>query len=348
MKGKAVILLLALGHGLNDLIAGYFLGRLVHLEADLFQISLGLFLYNLIAFGGQYPVALWLEKWKQPKRFLLLAYGLNVLAVIFFLQAPQLSIVLAGVASAIYHVAGGTVCARQNKAADIGLFAAPGVMGLIAGGYWAYAGADIWLYLLVAASVFMAGVYFIPVRDADQKHLVQSAPAPAISLDRHDIIMIILLTVISLRSVIWNIFQLLHEKDYHWLIAIAAAAFIGKIAGGWIADRVGWRLYTLVSLAAATPLLNFFKDELLLFCIGIGLLQSGIPATTSLLIHTMKGRTEQAVGLSFGTAIILGALVFYSPLRPLLFSAAGGWVVAVLLLVLIAFLKPWQKKFFLP
>ncbi len=348
MKEKAVILFLALGHGLNDLIAGYFLGRLVQLEADLFQVSLGLFLYNLIAFGGQYPVALWLEKWKQPKRFLLLAYGLNVLAVIFFQTAPQLSIVLAGVASAIYHVAGGTVCARQNKAADIGLFAAPGVMGLIAGGYWAYAGADIWLYLLVAASLFLGGVYFIPVKDADQKHLVQPAPAPTISLDRHDIIMIILLTVISLRSVIWNIFQLLHEKDYHWLIAIAAAAFIGKIAGGWIADRVGWRLYTLMSLAVATPLLNFFKDELLLFCIGIGLLQSGIPATTSLLIHSMKGRTEQAVGLSFGTAIILGALVFYSPLRPWLFSAAGGWFVAALLLVLIAFLKPWQKKFLLP
>lgn len=345
MKEKAVILFLALGHGLNDLIAGYFLGRLVQLDADLFQISLGLFLYNLIAFGGQYPVALWLEKWKQPKRFLLLAYGLNVLAVCFFLPAPQLSIVLAGVASAIYHVAGGSVCARQNKAADIGLFAAPGVMGLIAGGYWAYAGADIWLYLLVAASVFLGGIYFVPVRDAEQRDIIRSAPVPSISLDRHDIIMIILLTVISLRSVIWNIFQLLHEKDYHWLIAIAGAACIGKIAGGWIADRIGWRLYTLISLAVATPLLSFFKDELLLFCTGIGLLQSGIPATTSLLIHSMKGRTEQAIGLSFGTAIILGALVFYSPLRPWLFSAAGGWVVATLLLVLILFLKPGRKKF---
>jgi FSR family fosmidomycin resistance protein-like MFS transporter len=140
MRKKTTILILAIGHGLNDFIAGYFLGRLVQLKTDMLQIGLGLFLYNLIAFGGQYPVALLLEKWGKPKQLLLIAYGLNVLAVALFILSPQLSIVLAGVASAIYHVAGGTVCAEENKAFNIGLFAAPGVAGLIAGGYLAYTG----------------------------------------------------------------------------------------------------------------------------------------------------------------------------------------------------------------
>lgn len=132
--------------------------------------------------------------------------------------------------------------------------------------------------------------------------------------------MIVLLAVISLRSVIWNIFQLVHDKDYFWLIAIAASAFIGKIFGGWLADKIGWRLYAFSSLLIATPLLTLFKKEMILFCIGIGLLQSGIPATTSMLIHSMKGEKEKAIALSFGTAIILGAFVVYKPLQAVFFS----------------------------
>jgi FSR family fosmidomycin resistance protein-like MFS transporter len=309
---KRVILLLAAGHGLNDCIAGYFLGILLQLKLDLFQISMGLFLYNLLAFGGQYPVALLLEKMGKPKQFLLLAYGLNVLAVAVFFVNPQFSIVLAGIASAIYHVAGGTVCAEKNKAFHIGLFAAPGVAGLIAGGYFAYEGIHITWILLAASLVFLVLLTMLTI----QKKPVIAGKEPAgdkkMLLDQHDLVMILLLTVISLRSVIWNVFQLIHEKNYEWLLAIAAAACIGKIAGGWLADKIGWRLYTFISLMAATPLISFFRKEIVLLCVGIGLLQSSIPATTSLLIQSMKGKTERAIGLSFGTAIIAGAIIFYA------------------------------------
>ena len=64
-----IILFLGLGHGLNDLIAGYFLGSLVQTKGDILQISLGLFIYNLLAFGGQYPVAMLWKKSAHPKNF---------------------------------------------------------------------------------------------------------------------------------------------------------------------------------------------------------------------------------------------------------------------------------------
>lgn len=125
--------------------------------------------------------------------------------------------------------------------------------------------------------------------------------------------MILLLLVISLRSAVWNIFQLLHDQQYDWLLAIALAAFAGKILGGWLADRIGWKTYTWISMTASVPLIHFFRNELLLFCIGIGLLQSGIPATTALLIHSVNGSKERGIALSFGAAIILGALVLVIP-----------------------------------
>lgn len=333
-----VILLLGAGHGLNDMIAGYFMGGFVHIQADLLQISIGLFLYNLLAFGGQYPFALLMEKYKSPKNFLLLAYGLNISAILLFSQFPQLSIVLAGVASAIYHVSGGTICAARNKAAGIGLFAAPGVAGLIFGGYFAFNNISISPWLLVSAIIIFVLLTMLPGK---QNKLVAEAKKDTeahkkFQLDQHDLVMILLLTIISLRSAVWDIFQLIHQNNFSWLIAIALSAFAGKISGGWIADRIGWRLYTYLSLGLATPLITFFRDELILFCIGIGLLQSSIPSTTMLLIRSLKGKKERAIGLSFGTAIIAGALIFYTPARTLILSNLFIWISGLIMVILLS------------
>lgn len=343
-KATGIILILGLGHGLNDMIAGYFLGKLVHINADWLQISVGLFIYNLLAFGGQYPFALLLERVKTPKKFLMVAYGLNIGALISFSFFPQLSIVMAGVASALYHVAGGTICAEKNRATSIGLFSAPGVTGLILGGYFAYENINVLSWLMVGAVFIFGFLAIIPRREGRLRLKVnlQAEPARKFQLDNHDIIMILLLTIISLRSVVWNVFQLIHAGNYSWLIAIALSASIGKIAGGRIADLVGWRLYTFLALGFATPLITFFKDELLLFCLGIGLLQSSIPSTTSLLIQSLKGKTERAIGLSFGVAIIAGAVLFYTPLRDLLMSNYFIWITGAIMLLLLFF--AYNKK----
>ena len=345
-KNKIIIILfLGLGHGLNDLIAGYFLGSLAQVKGDILQISFGLFLYNLLAFGGQYPVALFLEKFISPKRFLLFAYGLNIVAVICFSFSPQLSIVAAGIASAIYHVAGGTVCAEKNRAASIGLFAAPGVAGLIMGGYFAYEKIFINWWLLMAAIVVFILIALVSFTKRNLEALAtkETETNKKFRLEGHDYIMILLLTIISLRSVIWDIFQLIHENNYRWLIAIAIAAFIGKLAGGWVSDRIGWKLYTFLSLGFATPLVTFFRDELFLFCLGVGLLQSSIPATTSLLIQSLKGKTERAVSLSFGMAIMVGAIVLYTPIRALLLSNYFIWITAVFMLIFLGLVYKRSK-----
>ncbi|HYC40920.1 MAG TPA: MFS transporter [Chitinophagaceae bacterium] len=332
---RPLVLLLAFGHGLNDCIAGFFLGRLVQIESSIVQAGLGLFMYNVLAFGGQYPVALWLEKLGKPRQVLLLAYALNAAAIGLFFFTPQLPVLLAGIASALYHVAGGSVCAKENRSTNIGVFAAPGVAGLIFGGYAAHAGLDLlpWLLGTAMLMLFMLNRFRFPIGGVSDDNNPR-----AFHLDRHDLVMILLLTVIALRSVIWNLFQLIHDREYEWLLAIAGAAFAGKIIGGWVADRIGWKLYVYLSLATATPLLTFFRKDLVLFCIGIALLQSGIPATTSLLIQSTKGKTERAVALSFGTAIILGAVIFYTPYREHLFGevAVVGIALSMTLLFLLA------------
>lgn len=336
MRRLRLILLLGIGHGINDWIAGFFLGTLVLLKLDFLQTALALFVYNLLAFGGQYPAALLIEHFQQPKRFLLIACLFNLAAAVLFPFLPLLSIILAGIGSAFYHVAGGTVSAKKQQASSIGLFAAPGVAGLILGGYMAYAKWQLFPWMILVVLALAIAIYFHSFNKEEELAVTQ--PEEAV-IGQHDIIMIILLTVISLRSVVWNVFQLIHENNYSWLLMIAFAAFAGKIAGGWLADKIGWRLYNIISLAAAAPLITFLKNELFFFCIGIGFLQSGIPATTSMLIRSMKNKTERAVGLSFGVAVILAALLFYSGVRIILLSDYIIWLLSFAMIVLLFFIK---------
>ncbi|MBL0155326.1 MAG: hypothetical protein IPP93_18395 [Chitinophagaceae bacterium] len=69
-------------------------------------------------------------------------------------------------------------------------------------------------------------------------------------------------------------------------------------------------------------------------CLGIGLLQSGIPATTSLLIRAAGGKVERGIGLSFGLAIIGGAVFIYTPYRDWFQQLPVMLTVAVICLLL--------------
>jgi hypothetical protein len=299
------LLVLSLGHGLNDFAAGYMLGTLVYQKATTGFIIAAFLFYNLLAFGGQYFVALLLQHYTNTKRMLCVAVLANFAAVSLFHFYPLFALLLAGCASALYHVAGSSACYKKDNATSVGIFAAPGIVGLALAGYLAYRHVDIWNYLLGACILF---VFVLSCMRITQ-HIVAANKKLSVEVDNHDLLMILLLGVIALRSAVWNIIQIAHENDYAGLLAIALSAFVGKIAGGWISDKMGWKTYSLLSLITAMPLVTYFKDELILFCIGIGLLQSAIPANTVLLIQYYKGKKEEAFAFSFGLAVLAGLFI---------------------------------------
>lgn len=336
------LVLLSFGHGLNDFAAGYMLGNMLYLQAGVRDIAIGFLIYNVLAFGGQYFAARFLEKVSNIKHIITACALFNIAAVGLFHWIPQLSLVLAGCASAIYHVAGGSACIKENKAAPIGVFAAPGIIGLAIAGYLSYLKIDIWLFLSIVCIAFVGIIQLIQFPSLDKHNKVEEENKHHV-IDNHDVLMILLLGIISLRSAVWNIFQVIYEHNYAWLLAIAVSAFLGKILGGWISDKVGWKLYSFVSLIAAMPLVSFFKEEIVLFCIGIGLLQSAIPANTAMMIEYCKGRKERGVAFSFGTAIVIG-IVLTSPVQ---FFSINGTVYGLLFsLLLFTVLVITRKLFF--
>jgi hypothetical protein len=72
---------------------------------------------------------------------------------------------------------------------------------------------------------------------------------------------------------------------------LAAAAALGKIAGGAVADRLGWLASTAVALAGAAPLLSAGRASPGSALLGMLLLQSTMPVT-------LKATQRRARGLA--------------------------------------------------
>jgi MFS transporter, FSR family, fosmidomycin resistance protein len=335
-------ILLGIGHLLNDCVAGFLLGGLMSRGIPLAQIGIMVLVYNLLAFGGQLPFAWVFDRFPRPKETLQMSLFFSAIAILIAADQPFMAIILSGIASALYHVAGGVCCLQENgRSFTNGIFAAPGVLGLVAGGFAAYTGTSIGWALLLAT---IAGIAVLHQHEFPAIKKLYARTGPKLDVDAHDIIMIILLTGISLRSVVWNLFQLMYEHNYTWLFAIAITAMLGKIIGGAMADRIGWRLYLFCSLSLSIPLLSFFKHNIVALCAGIALLQSSIPVSMTLMYRIMPARPAMAVSYNLGLSIILGALIFFTPLQAKIDSPYFIGLVLLLSLLLFSLASRRMKK----
>ena len=275
-----------------------------------------LLLYNVLAFGGQLPAGILLDRLGRPGLAAGLSLVLTALGLLLLPLGALPAIVLAGVGSAIFHVAGGSIAlsGQADKAGGVGVFAAPGVTGLALGGWMAWQGMAVAPYLGI-------GLVVLAVLASQIKgESISKATEEGIEVDRHDVWMMLLLLAIALRSAVWNLVEVLQQGETTLLIAAAVAASVGKVMGGFLADRLGWRQYVVLALVVATPLLVWGEGRDWLFLPGIALLQSATPAALAMLRNHLPQAPATAAGLGFGLAIALGGIPFILGFPP------GEWL----------------------
>ena len=308
-KNYILPLMLGLAHGLNDCIAGYILGSAGEGTGSVVIIGALLLVYNVIAFGGQWPVGVLLDKSPRVKMVSIMSLAAALIALVIFRSSLPVAVILAGIASAFFHVSGGIMALRHpSNLHAAGLFAGPGVVGLIAGGVLAHLHIDIVPVVALVMCAVIAGIWILPYSEVKAQEEREEQPG----IDKHDVLMIVLLLVISLRSACWDVFQLINEGNFVWLGWIAFAAAAGKMAGGFAAARIGARRYLFAALTISVLLLTFWSHQLIMLCVGIALLQSSIPVSMSLMFALMPSRPGSAAGLVLGAAIVFGGVLFYS------------------------------------
>ncbi len=299
-------LLWGLLHGLNDFTAGFMLAHYTY-TSDYSKSFILIVVYAIIGFGGQLPVGFWVDYKKQLQPFAAASIILLPLAIFTYFISPEAGIVISGIASAFVHVTGGAVCLQvhENKTGPLGLFTAPGVLGLTLGSVLGQYGR--WQLLPMAAAVLIIGwlirKYKLPAYRVPE-HKVSE-------MDSHDWIMLGILLIMCFRSFIFDVINHVANDFENGVLVIGISAFAGKIIGGFVADKIGWKKYVYITLPIALLLFQFGKENIYALGFGIACLQSSVPITLLLMGRSLPLYPATATAMSLGTSIALAGLPIY-------------------------------------
>jgi hypothetical protein len=294
-------------HGVNDWVAGYILAHQAIFISPQKSYQ-HLIFYAILAFGGQLPLAMWLDvnkKWNYAGNagLLLLMSGCT-----FFDFYPTAAVIVAGISSAMIHVVGGSICLfrNQDSLTPVSIFAAPGIAGLALGGICGPSDPTIlWLALPVLAVLYYSLQNTYPAI-ITRKNEVQK------TLEKHDLAMIILLLVICLRSLVYDMVQHFSMQFEYGLLVTGVSAAVGKLMAGFFADKVGWKKWIFCMLPSACLLLIIGHDNLIAFAAGVACLQSTVPISIFLMASCLPQYPSVSIAFSLGVPVALAGLPLYA------------------------------------
>lgn len=300
-------LLLGLAHGVSDASAGLLVGVLW--GSNLPSAAALILLYNGIAFGLQPVAGLALDRWNQPRLGASIGLLCTALGLAASLRSLPLGVILVGLGSAFFHAGGGAVViqARPGLASQIGLFAAFGVVGLslgiMASAVFSLETAVLFVTALlgIALLIWLWKPHLLAVsRAADADPFSPAAWTAAV----------VLLVAVALRSLAWTGVQT--SQQVVTALQLALAAGTGKLLGGFLSDRLGWRTWAVAALAGALGLLVFGNSwGAMAVLVGVALLQSLTPLSMAAGGRLMPNSPALASSLANGLGVMLGGIPFF-------------------------------------
>lgn len=272
----------SLGHFIVDaLCACTLFGRCA--EGDMLALTL---LYNTLAFSTQCAVGLITDRLRRHMS--LGAAALIAVAAGFVLPLPAyLRIALAGLGNSLFHVAGGTVTLTdcEGRAGPLGIFVAPGALGLAIGTLYPALGGYFALAAVLCAAFMLRRAFITPTPERG------GANTPWLAA-------IALLLAVAVRAVGGSAVSLPWKSGALLTIITVCAVVLGKCAGGYVCDRLGASKTALLSIPAAALLAAFCGAYMLPSLLGQLLVNLTMPVTLFLIYRAMP----DAPGLAFGLA----------------------------------------------
>ena len=291
------------GHFLTDAVcASALFGTVAASGADM---GMALALYNTLAFSTQCVVGLLTDLLPRHQRLAAAALALCALALL--LPLPWWGrVTLLGLGNSVFHVAGGTVTLKNagGRAAPLGVFVAPGAMGLTLGTLYPHLGACF----AILALALSAALWLLTGESALTRG--GSRPIPWLAVGA-------LLLAVAVRAVGGSAVSYPWKTGAGLTLLMTLAVCAGKTAGGFVCDRLGAGKTALLTVPAAAALIAFASAWLLPGLAGQLLLNLTMPVTLWLLYRAMP----DAPGLSFG---LVASALWPGTLLGQLISLAGA------------------------
>lgn len=289
---------------------------------------LNILIYNFCAFALQLPLGTLLDLQKDRRRLpLIWSVSGAALTVAGALIHPA----VLGLGNALFHVGGGMDVihgdfAHNRKGADLGVFVAPGALGLYLGGLIGRENGTF-LILLFAALLLVGPACLLFARHEP------AAGNPAVKPCRNGtgVLIVCCFAVVVLRS--WAGLSI----SFSWkaelgLVSVLAVA-LGKAAGGILAVKFGVA-GTMTTSLLLSSLCFLLGNHPVFGILALFLFNMTMPVTLYMLAKNLP----HLAGFSFGLltfGLFLGFLPVYAGFAPPLSPAVFGFLVSLISLALL-------------
>ncbi len=287
------------------------------------QGYLNILLYNFCAFALQMPLGILLDLLSQENlttrrtggkiKDIPLCYA--AVGTILTLLGAFTHPVILGIGNALFHLGGGVDVIREDqrrgkRGKALGVFVAPGAMGLFLGGMLAKESKPEYAVLLFGVVMIGLLVWLGKEKrnDSGAKNVYITEEKTLVHREKQ-IVIFGCLAVVILRSYIGMAVALPWKTTVFMSLFSVCAVVAGKIAGGFLAAKFGIRKTIVLSLLLAAACYPFCGQVavgwLALFCFNMTM-----PITLYLLVR----RFPELSGFSFGLltfGLFLGFLPVY-------------------------------------
>jgi len=288
-----VLIINAIAHFIVDGVCAAALFGPISVSGNLVTAVL---LYNTLAFSTQCVVGLATDRAKGHEFLAAVSLAAAAMGALLPLNWV-LRVIVLGLGNSVFHVTAGTVTLKRSagKAGPLGVFVAPGAVGLLLGTLFPATGT----YFAVAA-------LFICMPMALGSHRIQAAgggveaePAPPVRrIETPWLAVCALLVAVAVRAVGGSSVSFPWEVTPALSLLMVAFVFSGKAAGGYLCDRLGAKKTALLSLPLAAVLIAFGSAWMVPSLLGQLLLNLTMPVTLWLIYRVLP----DSPGLAFGLA----------------------------------------------
>ena len=282
-------------HFAVDLACGFVcLGVFVPGAASLEEAALGVFLYNLLAFAAQPLLGAVCDRFPRRPWAALGCLTVAAGALLGCLSLGWGAVVLCGLGNALFHPGGGrdALVSSSGTLWEGGVFVSTGALGVALGMFWGTAFPRPWMAGALAALLGLCALFCwkTPLSQPERRAAIPGAS----SLPFWWVVGLALGSV-ALRAFVGGAVPL-PWKTGLWALAAAAAAFLGKAAGGFLADRLSPRLAGVGALLLSLPLLCLGWAHPLPSLLGLLCFNMTMPVT----LGAVTDKLPNAPGLAFG------------------------------------------------
>lgn len=261
--------------------------------AELGDLMIPVVMYNTLAFSTQCLVGLFADHF--GRHAYAAAFSMLLVVLGFLLPVHYLAkVALIGLGNSVFHVAGGAMTLQESggKAGKLGVFVAPGAIGVTLGTLYPAVGWVFALGLLLCA----AAMIYIALRRSDM------LPVPEVVNDREvafPVLAILLLSfAVAVRAVGGSAVSFPWKSGAALSIVMTLFVFAGKTAGGFVCDKLGAKTAAYISIPLSAVLIAFFSAYMLPSLAGQFLLNLSMPVTLWLMYKAMPDSPGFAFGLA--------------------------------------------------